>query len=404
MKGDVLSILDQITENPKNNYLKNDSSFLIDVIRVLACEMVVCSHLFHIYNNYFGLSTDKPNFSLMDISLGCIGVILFFIVSGIVISNSLIKKINNDKSYGFVNFFIDRFCRIYSGLVPCLIFIFLCGIAIRNINSSYFYKLEEGNLSVSAFLGSLFMLQRLKFFGTSMPSFGSILWTLNIEWWLYLLFGWLVFNLMRKTKVTAFFIAPMLLFAYHPTFMFLVSYDENLPLVWFMGVAATIIYINSGIELWDRRLDYAILAILMLIIGRLYIIYIYDKNFFDITLELLLTLLTIILMAKLKNTNLFEKTRIKNGIKFMGKYCFTLYLTHYVIENLIFCIYVTFNLKYSLALVFIIAILISNIIAIIIAYPTEMRYKELANLFHGLVKQKYTRENYILIDSDKGKT
>jgi peptidoglycan/LPS O-acetylase OafA/YrhL len=400
----MLSILGQLTENPKNNYLKDDSSFLIDFIRVLACEMVVFSHTFHIYNNYFGLSTDNPNIPfLMDVSLGCIGVTLFFIVSGIVISNSLLKNINNDKSYGFINFFIDRFCRIYSGLVPCLIFIFLCGIAIRNINSSYFYKLEDGNFSVSAFLGSLFMLQRLKFFGTSMPSFGSVLWTLNIEWWLYLLFGWLVFNLKNKTKVTAFFIAPILLFAYHPTFMFLVSFDENLPLVWFMGVAATVIYINYGIKLWDRRLDYAIIVLLMLIIGRLYIIYLYNKNFFDITLELLLTLLIIILMVKFKNSNLFEKTRIKNGIKFMGKYSFTLYLIHYVIENFIFCIYVTFNLKYSLVLVFIISILISNIIAIMIAYPTEMRYKELANLFHGFLKQKYTRESPILIDSDGGK-
>ena len=62
----------------------------------------------------------------------------------------------------------------------------------------------------------------------------------------------------------------------------------------------------------------------------------------------------------------------------MGKYAFTLYLTHFVIENLIFSYYVTNGFTIPVVYVFAISIIISNFIAILIAYPTEMQYKKLS--------------------------
>lgn len=372
--------------NTKNDYLTGDSSFLIDIIRVLACEMVVFCHPAFIYDEYFSLAKNNTNLLyVLDLFLGNTGVILFFIVSGIVISNSLFKKMDESKSYSFVNFFIDRFSRIYSGLVPGLIFISLCDIALLKIDPSYFNEFGSSGFSVSAFLGSLFMLQNLPLIGTLRPSFGGVIWTLNIEWWLYLLFGWFVLNFKRETKLSAFSIVPLLLFAFYPLYLFLVNSYENLPLVWFMGVAAAVININNRMKSWDWRLDCAIVALIAMIIGKLWLIYFLNKMFYDLTLEILLTLLIIILMAKLKNTNIFTNTKIKRAIKFMGKYSFTLYLIHYAIENLIFALYVTLGIKYPVLFVFIVAVVVANIVAFLIAYPTEMRYKELAKLLNGFL-------------------
>jgi peptidoglycan/LPS O-acetylase OafA/YrhL len=233
------------------------------------------------------------------------------------------------------------------------------------------------------------MLQELKFVGTQLPAYAGMLWTLNIEWWIYLFFGWVTVNFKRGVKMDAFFFVPLLLFAYYPIQKFLYDPTENnLPLVWFMGVAATIVYLHISKKSWDKRFDYAILAIIALIIGRTGLIYIRKTYFGDLTVETLLTLLIIMLMAKFKNTNRFDKTKTKTVIKFMAKYAFTLYLTHFVIESLIFSLYVTYGIKYSFLLVFIGAIVISNIIAIVIAYPTEMRYKKIANFLNGFMQKK----------------
>jgi peptidoglycan/LPS O-acetylase OafA/YrhL len=63
----------------------------------------------------------------------------------------------------------------------------------------------------------------------------------------------------------------------------------------------------------------------------------------------------------------------------MGSYSFTLYLTHFIIENLVFATYLAQGWNYPLFFVFGFSIILSNFIAIIIAYPTEMRYKKVAN-------------------------
>ncbi len=376
----------QVVESVKrqdSQYLSNDSSFLIDILRVIACEMVVICHVAYIYDQYFSLTKNNTNpLYELDIFLGDLGVIIFFIVSGIVISNSLFRKLDLNKSYGFMNYFIDRFSRIYTGLIPCLIFIFICDLAMLAINSGYFYQFNTGGISITAFVGNLFMLQNLKLTGINVPAFGGQLWTLNIEWWLYLLFGWIVVNLKKGAKWGLFFLIPLLLFAYYPLTLFITDASENLVLVWFMGVTATLVYLFSDIISWNKRLNYAIIALGVLIIGRIGSIYYFNGQFFDLTLEVLLVLVLILLMAKYKNSDRFGTSKFKKAVKFMGKYAFTLYLTHFVIENLIFSIYLTLGMKYSLIAVFGFAIILSNIIAILVAYYTEMRYRAVAKFFN----------------------
>jgi peptidoglycan/LPS O-acetylase OafA/YrhL len=369
-------------------FLSGDSSFLIDILRVLACEMVVFCHVFNIFDQYHNLPLNNSNiFYEIDIFLGDTGVVLFFIVSGIVISNSLLNKLESDYSYGFVHYFIDRFSRIYTGLIPALVLIFIGDLALLAINPNYFYTMETRSTSISilTFLGNIFMLQNLKFLSITTPAYGGIIWTLNIEWWLYLVFGWIAVNIKKNAKMGFFFFIPLLLFLYYPAYLFLKNAYENLVIVWFMGVAATMIYLYIGKISWSKRIDYSIIGVLTLILGRSAVIYKLNKIPFDLTFELLLVILIILLMIKYKNSNRFNNTKLRSTIKFMGKYTFTLYLTHFIIENLIFSIYLTLGLNYSLIVVFAFAIILANIVAIIIAYPTEMQYKSVARMLKNKI-------------------
>ena len=78
----------------EGSYLSGDSIFLLDFLRSLACEMVVICHIiaFYLFNQGLKVSYTNPSWEFQSF-LGMTGVIIFFIMSGIVISNSLFKKI-----------------------------------------------------------------------------------------------------------------------------------------------------------------------------------------------------------------------------------------------------------------------------------------------------------------------
>ena len=66
-------------------------------------------------------------------------------------------------------------------------------------------------------------------------------------------------------------------------------------------------------------------------------------------------------------------SRIAAVIKFLADYSFTLFLTHYTV--LLFLVYSEVADGWA---AFIIGVMASNVVAILIALPTEMRYKVLA--------------------------
>jgi len=371
-------------------YLDGDSSILIDLIRVVACEMVVVSHVFDTYTKYFHRATNNTNtFYELDVFLGFVGVIMFFIVSGIVISNSLLKNLDSNKNYGFINFFADRFSRIYAGLVPCLFFIAICDLALSVINPAYYTSMDTFSLSIATILGSLFMVQNMFPLHITTPPYAGVLWTLNIEWWLYLTFGWVAVNMKKGLRSgvlpLVLFTAPLLLFVYLPAEVLLIDSAENLVIVWYIGVAATILYLYFDRSKWDYRLNYAICAAAVLLAGRIAYIYYSNSSYLDLTLEFLLAICIILLMLKYKGRNRFDHTNLKSVIKFMGKYSFTLYLVHLVIENTVFALYLAWGLKFPMALLFVFSIVLSNLIAIAIAYPTEMQYRKLSRFLNGKV-------------------
>jgi len=385
-----------------HNYLSGDSSLIIDIIRVIACEMVVISHTFDISIVYFHIiaNISVPFITVINDFFGHVGVILFFIVSGIVISNSLLKNIDINETYDFKNYFIDRFSRIYTGLVPCLIFIFIFATILLNTSKEYCIAMRFPNIDFFSWIGSLFMLQGIRFPNiqahsySSMlqshintPPFAVVLWTLNIEWWMYLAFGLIAISIKKKKKLNLLNFILLLLFLYYPLEELIFNLHENLVIVWLMGMGITLLYQYIGKIKWYQQLNYVITAIAFLIIGRIGILtqisfsptyILHNARFYDLVLEVLLVIFILLLLIKYKDQNHFADTKIRKVFNFMGRYSFTLYLTHFIIENLVFVTYLNQSWNYPLVFVFGFSVILSNFIAIIIAYPTEMKYKKVA--------------------------
>src|SRR4051812_12700694 len=98
---------------------ENDGSFVLDLVRLGASQAVLIGH----GASYFG----KPKF-LSSHSFPLIqnfGVVVFFVLSGFLISYTIRSHLARSPDYGFREFTIDRVARIYSAYVPAIALVLL---------------------------------------------------------------------------------------------------------------------------------------------------------------------------------------------------------------------------------------------------------------------------------------
>ncbi|MDP4228046.1 MAG: acyltransferase [Bacteroidota bacterium] len=373
----------------RESYLSGDSIFILDFLRAIACEMVVISHIFALYLFYQGvkLSYSNPLWEFQSF-LSMTGVIIFFFMSGIVISNSLFRKVTQYK-YSFFNYFIDRFSRIYSGLVPCLIIIYLLDMVILTINKDFFNTInsvDNSSLAINPIITSLFMIQNFPFMHFRNLPFGGVLWTLNIEWWLYLSFGWSVINYEKILRLRTDYIMVLFAFLFFPVFKFL-SGPDNLVMVWLFGVMITLI-----LRRWDKKFmsdKFSIIvfcSVLALCIVKVIFDYIIGVDFYDITFELLIGVMILIAVLSLNGKNIKIGDGIKQFIGIVASYSFTLYLIHVVVIGLIFVINISYAINYPPIFVVPFSFIAANIVAYILAIFTEMKHKKISNWIKRTIK------------------
>ncbi|MBL7936216.1 MAG: acyltransferase family protein, partial [Bacteroidia bacterium] len=96
------------------------NSIILNFIRFLCSQGVVLGHLMHFFN--------FKNSFFNGIASYC--VLLFFILSGFLISYSLSSNLNKNSNYNFRVFFVDRFFRIYPPFVAALILVLFLDIIV----------------------------------------------------------------------------------------------------------------------------------------------------------------------------------------------------------------------------------------------------------------------------------
>lgn len=161
-------------------------------IRFFAAFLVFLDHL-ELFKSYLGL---KPIWSdFMSNHLGGMGVTIFFVLSGFLITFLLLSEKNKFKTISIKQFYIRRILRIW----PLYYFILVLSFFV--IPELDFFELGIHKGALEQFFGIklflfLVLLPNLAFVFFPIVPFGNVLWSVGVEEQFYLFWP----HVLKKTK------------------------------------------------------------------------------------------------------------------------------------------------------------------------------------------------------------
>lgn len=356
-------------------------SYILDVTRASAAQMVVISHTV----SFLGLA-DSP--------FARIGVVVFFILSGFLIAYSVQQALVTGTNWK--DWVIKRFSRIYSGLVPALFFILVIDYTYLLVYGAHPYPT---NFNVITFLQNLASLQNHPathgsieafFFSSSQFGTGRPLWTVSVEWWLYISFGMLCF-LGRRMLNSLPLLGVFVFCSYVPFINLMGSYAGGLTLIWGLGCLG--FWSLSRVRWNEIGLAPVIIFGVLSSVAAVYQLQSTvghyatpNVNPYDMKFMLYLSsaVLSVIIGTQVFGKPTFTKAHFRQPVKFLARYSYTLYLIHYTI--LIFLSSVLKNT--SVWFVLIAVFVISNLCAVALASVTEFKHRELSQWLIWLTSPK----------------
>lgn len=339
--------------------LSHASSFALDLIRTVAAQLVLVGHAISILGLLPGLQ--PPHFAYIQ----NIAVVVFFLLSGLLISYSVFSRLQRPT---FTSYLIDRFARIYSGLIPAIIFIALIdAVTIYVVRGAYDFW---NGYSPLDFVGNVLMLQDYPGIGPALgiTSFGSarVLWTLAVEWWLYLLFGWVVLN---RTRGIRFWIGFALLLPV-PLYNVIGGRGDGLTAMWIIGLCCCLILRAGHLRTINLRMGwFAFLALAFIAGARVFI----TKDAYDLLFALLSASALTTLVLLLDQAPLRIPVALERAVRFTADFSFTLYLVHLSVISLLLNFTIGLSGWATFALLFVAA----NVASALLALGTEMKHRNL---------------------------
>jgi len=297
--------------------LSSESSSLLDLVRGGAAQLVVVGHGI----SFTGIAPylKQPNFPWIQ----NIAVLVFFILSGFLITYSLAGKAKKD-NYQYSNYLVDRVARIYTTFLPALVFVLCLDFLSISLNEAGYRYWSA--FDVKTFVGNLFLLQ--DFPGLPITSFGSArpFWTLAIEWWIYLFVGAAFFFIAKKRNFVL--LACAVLFSVVPLYNLLGGRGNGLFSYWLLG---SIIYFFWASGFLDRVGTEA-KVVLLVLVAVLAAYRVMDTLVeYEPVFAFLLAISVLLLIDLAPRLRLNEKFSV--GAGFVAGYSYTLYLVHYSIYD-----------------------------------------------------------------------
>jgi peptidoglycan/LPS O-acetylase OafA/YrhL len=203
--------------------MNSGTSDFLNTSRWIAAFFVVLGHVYHIsIADYRHVA--QPNLLLRGVNFfgefGYTAVIVFFVISGFLVGGQAIVNFKR-KGFNVTDYFVHRFSRIYTVLIPALIVgLTLDWLGVVFFNSSgiynhpeYFYTNSFGNditkhLGFITFVGNVLQLQTILV--SSLGSNGP-LWSLANEWWYYVLFGFCMIAYRSRRLFTRVMVGGLIL-------------------------------------------------------------------------------------------------------------------------------------------------------------------------------------------------
>lgn len=327
-----------------NNFLKaNDVinekvSIYLDFVRGVAAILVLMEHLgSRLFLGYGYLQNPSAIIKLLYLLnlLGGPSVIVFFVLSGLFISRTVLKSIVDNK-WSWKSYLVNRLSRLYVVLIPAL-FLTL----ITDMLASHFFdynRYSDNYTNIKEFFGNLFYLQNIY-----VGSYGSNgpLWSLGYEFWYYMLFPIIILLLRIQKKILkvvylCITLAIILLIGQRMSYYFL---------IWLVGMLVLLLPATPRAKnKFFMTISFLLVCLAMVMRplvnnGRLFVEH-HTNNLFivDLFIGLSLGLLIYIFMhGTTKKTMTESKNKwFEKTSKLVASFSFSLYLIHYPIINFVY--------------------------------------------------------------------
>ena len=332
----------------------------IEALRGLSVILVILYH--------FKLS----NLDYQIIKGGFIGVDIFFVISGFIITKIIIE--NKLENFSLFYFYERRIKRIIPLLAVVLIlsisslfFVFDFFLLNKNINTSFSILTAVSNFY---FWASAVLYQ----FAEKNSLINLHFWSLSIEMQFYIFFPLLFIFFRNNEKVIHFIIILLIILSYlfviknyktHNMFNFYNSFSRV-----FEFLSGSIIFLYSDfIKQKIKKKFHSYIYVLGLVIFFLYLQFLQYEDFHP-SPNTLVFVIGIGLMIIFNNDESFK--RIKIGFSYLGKISYSLYLWHFPILVMGSYLFVEFTDNKKLIL-----ILICIIISIITYFLVEKKFREI---------------------------
>ena len=202
-------------------------------------------------SRFYNLSFKKQIVSLRAISVlsvfffhlnleyfknGYLGVDIFFLISGYVITQSLYKNWNGNKLHTILKFYVKRFKRVYPNLIFILVFVSLIFLLI--------VPLEHFLINLKNVFYSLFGFSNIAYYLGGNDYFKDIgnpflhTWSLGVETQIYIIFPFLFLFIIsfKKTRNDDIYLYTLSLILFLSFFLFVYLFDKNKSLVFYFSI------------------------------------------------------------------------------------------------------------------------------------------------------------------------
>ncbi|MBD5635375.1 MAG: acyltransferase, partial [Candidatus Eremiobacteraeota bacterium] len=204
----------------------------LDALRALAIWAVLAAHLLFTAPATAASSAFLPHWAHTLLLHGWLGVDLFFVLSGFLITGILLGTKPGGRSAYFKRFYIRRAARILPLYFAVLLVLF---VVSRGQYGAYFA------------LCALMSADFANLFGVAIPDAAGPYWSLGVEEQFYLIWPWLVLWLDRKrlawAALAVVVVEPVLRYGARP---------HDLELVWFRADGLALgAYLATWFAAWD---------------------------------------------------------------------------------------------------------------------------------------------------------
>lgn len=316
----------------------------LNSVRAIAAIMVVVSHI-EKHKNILGLEPSN-----LIIKWGSIGVTLFFVLSGFLITYLLLIEDSKFSKIDVKNFYIRRILRIWPLYFLILAFVYL---SISYILPEY-YKADIEKFSLFGLLLNLFFLTNLTDSLVLIPGIISTIWSIGVEEQFYIFWPWVIkAKKENRVKLIAFIVVllPLLKILFiliykltqinaFNTFYILLTYTRFDSMA--IGALFAFLAFYKRIELGKVKLKYEtfigrIIQIVTYILVILFFIFgnIHPALFNLLNYEIFPVLFGICILNLA--TNKYSIVNLENNfISYLGKISYSIYLNHMVVLFIFF--------------------------------------------------------------------